>query len=184
METLVLGLERSLALGVIVGLIVEIIIYVISFIASLFGLPLVFEMHIPFWLVLLLILVSISSTAIYSRQKRKIGVGVLSAVRHRPSYKVTPVESEMFGVKWNLLYGASTVIDPVFYAFCEGGPYCPDCLYEMEAEKKGVVFKQYYWKCDRCGRRYRCPAKTPYEAERMVERMLESEIRSGRLKVP
>jgi ribosomal protein L37AE/L43A len=85
-----------------------------------------------------------------------------------------------FGVKWKVLYGGFLGTEP--YAFADGGPYCPECDYEMEAEKRGML-KKYYWKCDHCGKIYKCPVKHPYDAGKIVERLLESEVRSGRLRL-
>lgn len=178
-----MGFRKTLLLGIVTGLIVEGIVYGISFVVSRFGLSFLFEMQMPFWLVLFSILFTFSSVAFYFRAKSKNG-GFIAVIPSRPSYYVVRFKSTMFSVKWNLLYGTSSTIDPVYYAFCDGGPYCPDCMYEMDAEMKGLIPKRYYWKCDRCGKSYKCPANTPYDAERMVEKMLESEIRSGRLKVP
>lgn len=86
-----------------------------------------------------------------------------------------------FGVKWKVLYGAYMDIKEP-YAFVDGDPWCPVCDYEMKAEQKGLL-KKYYWKCERCGKSYVCPVKNSWDATKIVERLLESEIRSGRMKL-
>jgi len=49
-----------------------------------------------------------------------------------------------------------------------------------EAEKQGIM-KNYYWVCKRCGKSYKCPHKSPFYSHEVVEKMLEADIRSGRL---
>lgn len=178
-----MGVLKAIGEGILAGLVVEGILLVLSALANYFGLGLPFNlllMKIPFWITLLAVLASLSSVAIYIRAKRRVG-GVLLRIPRRPEYDVTIFDVNLFGVKWKVLYG-TYFIGSEPYAFCDGGPYCPNCMYEMEAEKRGLIFKRYYWKCDRCGKWYKCPAKTPYDAKRIVEKMVESEVRSGRLR--
>ena len=86
----------------------------------------------------------------------------------------------MFGVIWNILYGHRNP-DSYNYAFCSGGPYCPQCTYEMEP-KKGAL-NTYEWKCNRCGNTYRCPDNKPKLVKEKVEKFIEAEIRNDNIKL-
>jgi len=52
----------------------------------------------------------------------------------------------------------------------------------MEAEKRGFLLKKYFWKCYKCGNLYKCP-KEHRKAHKIVEKLVESDIRSGKIKV-
>jgi len=131
----------------------------------------------PVWISLLMVLMLVPIVVMYMRAKYT-SHGFFEVIPSRPTSFKTFIMNH-FGVKWKVLYGTYlTREDP--YAFAEGSPLCPDCDYEMEAEQKGLL-KRYYWKCDKCGKSYKCPVKHPYDAGKIVERLLESEARSGRL---
>jgi hypothetical protein len=142
-------------------------------------------MELPFWIMLLVILVLLSSIVMYFRTKYRSREISVRLGRQRPRHDVSEFFGYYFGVKWRVLYG-SFLHNSEPYAFCEPNPYCPNpkCMYEMEAERRGRIFKRWYWRCDRCGEYYKCPTKHPNDASETVERMLEADIRSGRLKLP
>ena len=178
-----MGITREIAIGLVVGILADALWFLISLALSYFNIGSPFSlltMELPLWLVIGAILIIIPTAIMFVRAKQKRDM-IVELVRRRPTTIIQRFVSNHFGVKWSVLYGQFSLgSDP--YAFCEGSPLCPDCDYEMEAERKGLV-KKYYWKCDRCGKSYECPAKSPYEASKIVERLLESEIRSGRLRL-
>jgi ribosomal protein L37AE/L43A len=133
----------------------------------------------PVWINLLTILMLVPIVVMYMRAKYISHHAFSASIPSRPTQFATFIVNR-FGVKWKALYGTYLLGRQDPYAFVEGNPLCPDCDYEMEAEQKGLL-KRYYWKCDRCGKSYKCPVKQPYDASRIVERLLESEARSGRL---
>jgi ribosomal protein L37AE/L43A len=118
--------------------------------------------------------------AMYMRAKYTSHHGVLENIPYRPYVFKTFIMNH-FGVKWKVLYGTYLNLSEP-YAFVDGDPLCPDCDYEMKAEQKGLL-KKHYWKCERCGKSYKCPVKNPYDATKIVERLLESEIRRADRKV-
>lgn len=178
-----LGTTKDVAIGVIVGILADALWFLISSAFSYFNVSSPFSlltMELPLWLVICAVLIVIPTAIMFVRARQKRGM-IVELIRKRPTNIIQKLASNHFGVKWNVLYGRFSLhSDP--YAFCQVNPLCPDCDCEMEAEKKGLI-KKYYWKCDRCGKSYECPAKSPYEASKIVERLLESEIRSGRLKL-
>lgn len=103
---------------------------------------------------------------------------VIESIPKRPLLARTFIRNH-FGVKWKVLYGTYYSLDEP-YAFVDGDPLCPDCDYEMKAEQKGLL-KRYFWKCEKCGKSYKCTVKNPYDAAVIVERLVESDIRSGRI---
>lgn len=112
------------------------------------------------------------------RQREK---GFFKAIPRRPEHLLVIFDVRLFGVDWKVLYGSYFRLGNP-YAFAEG-PYCPSCKYELDIVKMGLR-KKYHWKCIPCGRFYQCPDEGPYEADEIVEKYVESEIRGGRLKVP
>ncbi len=178
-----LGTAKEIAIGLVIGIAGNALWFIISSALSYLNISSPFSlltMELPLWLVIgaILLVFPIAIMLIRARQKREM---VVELIRRRPTDVIKRFVSDHFGVKWNILYGRFSLhSDP--YAFCEVHPLCPDCDYEMKAEKKGLI-KKYYWQCDRCGKSYKCPAKSPYEASKIVERLLEAEIRSGRLKL-
>lgn len=176
-----LGTLKEIAKGIIIGLAVNGICFLLSFGLSYLGvnsLLNVLTMQFPFWVTLVIILMSIPIVAMYI-ESRHASHGFVAVVPRRPEPAIMFTMNH-FGVKWKVLYGGFLGTEP--YAFHDGGPYCPDCDYEMEAEKRGLL-RRYYWKCDCCGKLYECPIKHPYDAGKIVERLLESEVRSGRLRL-
>jgi len=62
-------------------------------------------------------------------------------------------------------------------------PFCPECDYEIDALRKGF-FNSYFWKCNRCENYYKCLTADPLYAHEVVERLVGSDFRRGRLKYP
>jgi len=178
-----LGTIKDIVKGVVIGLIVDAIILGLPYVANFFGLNYPWQlllMELPIWITLLAVVVLIPTVAMVlrGRHHRRLHVGL---GRRPPEHNVYRFISNTFGVKWRVLYGRSSPFSDSFYAFCQPHPYCPECDYEMEIEQRGLL-KRYDWRCDRCGRRYKCPVN-PYDADEIVERLLESDIRSGRLQL-
>lgn len=181
-----MGTAREIAKGVIIGLVVDIILLGLPYIAQFMGLDFPYnllQMEVPLWTTILAIIIIIPTIVMVSRRRRR---GIIVSVGRRPpeSYIVN-VEHNYAGLKWKILYGRAGLYrkaEP--YAFCHSNPYCPECDYEMEAEKRGWLSKRYYWKCDRCGKFYKCPTPRPYDAHEVVERLVEADFRTGRLKYP
>lgn len=125
------------------------------------------------------------TTVVMVLRGRRYGIVVSTGGPHRPPKAyVFNIEHNYAGVKWKVLYGkASPYRDAESYAFCHINPYCPKCDYEMQAEMSGWIFKRYYWKCDRCGRFYKCPTRSFYDAHEVVERLVEADVRSWRFKL-
>lgn len=169
--------------GVVIGLIVDTIILGLLYVANYFGLDYPWKLlliDLPLWMTLLAVVVLIPTVAMVLRGIHRshlhVGLG-----RRPPEHDVYRFNSNAFGAKWRVSYGRSSPFSDYFYAFCQPHPYCSECDYEMEVEQRGLL-KRCYWKCDQCGRRYKCPVN-PYDADEIVERMLEADIRSGRLQL-
>lgn len=178
-----MGTAKELAKGIAVGLVVNGILFLLSFGLNYLGFNSAIDllnMQLPFWITLVVILMSVPIAAMYVESKRNRGSVHVGSIPSRPNPALT-YEMENFGVKWKVLYGPFPHTFRQPYAFTTN-PYCPNCDYEMETEKRGLL-KKYYWKCHRCGKLYKCPAKHAFDADRIVERLLESEIRSGRVKL-
>jgi ribosomal protein L37AE/L43A len=181
-----LGTAREVAKGVIIGLVVDIILLGLPYLTRALGFNLQFDllqMGVPLWITILIIIVIIPTIAMASR--RRGGGIVVSTGRRRPESDVVNVEHNYAGVRWKILYGRVSLYrteEP--YAFCFSNPYCPKCDYEMEAEERGMLFKRHYWRCDRCGNFYKCPTSHPFDAHEVVERLVEADFRTGRLKYP
>jgi hypothetical protein len=180
-----LGTFKQIGIGVIIGLIVDGLVLGVPFVLSVFGIvsPLNLLMtQFPIWITLLAVIILVPSIIMLLRPKSR-GISV-AVVRNRPEGNVFTITYYYAGVKWRVLYGRArsyTRSEP--YAFCEPHPQCPECDYEMETEKKGILLKNYHWKCDRCGTFYKCPKNHPYDAYEVVERLVEADIRTGRLKL-
>lgn len=139
-----------------------------------------FSFQIPMWemaiaIVGLLFVVGIALKINSNRKSRAF----FSVIRGRPSHIDYAFNVDMFGVKWRALYGHSFGNQ---YAFSEG-PFCPTCMFEMDSVKKGFFFTKRYWHCIPCNKYYRIPTESSYDAGKAVERYIESEIRSGRIKL-
>ena len=177
-----MGIGKEVLKGVIIVIIVDIVVLGLPHVANLLGLDFPYDilhMDVPLWITVLAVIIIIPTVAMVSRRRRH--TGFLAAVRGRPRHIHWTLSYAAFGVLWNVLYGRSfTFTQP--YAFCESEPLCPHCKYEMKAKQSGLL-KLFHWHCDRCGKSYRCPEEGPYEASDVVERLVESDIRSGRIKL-
>jgi tRNA(Ile2) C34 agmatinyltransferase TiaS len=100
-------------------------------------------------------------------------------VRGKPEIPDFIIKYPFSGVIWKVLGKHQLIGEP--YMYCEPNPYCPECDYEMEAEKIGL-FRRWFWKCNKCGRLYKCP-KEHHKSHEIVEKLVESDIRSGKIKV-
>ena len=119
-----------------------------------------------------------------SRPKR-LGGGVVASIgRNPPNDNVYQITKSYYGVVWKGLYGYRRGIGLARsqqpYAYFESDPYCPKCDYKMEEVYAGKLRKSWHWKCDRCGSLYKCPDNDKY-AYNKVERLIESDIRTGRI---
>jgi ribosomal protein L37AE/L43A len=183
-----LGTAREIVKGVFIGLIVNIILLSLPYLAQFLGLNFPYnllQLEVPFWITILAIIFLIPTVAMVSRRRRRGIVASFGSPRRPPEAYVKNVEHNYAGVKWKILYGrAGRYRKAEPYAFCSLNPYCPECDYEMESEKRGWLFKRYYWKCDRCGEFYRCPTPHPYNAHEVVKRLVEADFRTGRLEYP
>jgi hypothetical protein len=174
----VTGFAKEVVKGILIGVLSDGIIIATSFGFNQLGILNIANIQIPIWVFVLLITVLIPVVFMASRARRHSDRS-FDSVRMRPSKIIRELEYGRFNVKWRVLYGSMlTFSEP--YVFVEPYPYCPDCTYKMEAEKKGMVFKRYFWKCDHCGKFYRCPDNNQYVYD-VVERLVDSDIRSGRV---
>jgi len=181
-----LGTFKKIGIGVIIGLIVNGLVLGVPFILNYVGLnfPNLFLVETPIWVTFLILTVLIPVIIMFLRVRRLSKNEPMVVFRGRPDCYVQHIESIFAGVKWKVLYGKDIPFSHrESYAFCESNPLCPDCEFEMEAEKRGHIFKGYYWKCQSCGKFYKCPTQNPYDAHKLVERLVEADIRSGRLKL-
>ncbi len=169
---------REIAIGVIISAIGSYISYILNT-RGVFDLV---NIQFPLWIIIIAIVILLTFMIIYMRFKRKSSDIFVSVARKRPRNNVTTFDTDMFGVKWKVDYGSFTFSSEP-YAWCKSKPYCPDCLYEMDTEKRGRLFKNHYWKCHKCGKYYKCTSKSPYNSHEIIEKMLEADIRSGRLKL-
>lgn len=178
-----MGLVREIAVGVLVGVIVNFIVVGIPFLINYFGVEFPFSLlllELPIWVTLVIIIILIPTIVMYMRAKYTSGYEVLTG-RRPPEYVSCNFVYNAFGVKWRCQYGKASPLSDLFYAYCQPHPYCPECDYEMEPKRMGI-FKRYYWKCYKCGKTYKCPVN-PYDAKTIIERVLESDIRSGKVKL-
>lgn len=174
-----MGFAKEALKGILIGVVTDCIIIGATFAFNYFNLFNLLSIQIPIWIFMLLLVVLLPTIVMVSRARRHSEMSV-SILRRRPERDVRQFESKDFGVKWKILYGSYTFYsDP--YAFCEPYPYCPTCMYEMKAKKRGF-FNRYFWKCDRCGKFYKCPDNNPYMSE-TIEKLLEADIRSGRIRL-
>jgi len=173
------GFFKKFVEAVTVKLIVEIIFAVVILVLGYLNRDMILSFlllyQLPTWVTIavafsIIFLVGIA-LVIHSSSK---GGGFVYAARHRPENPKYIFNVNMFSVKWKVLYGP--------YAFSEG-PFCPKCMFEMDSEKKGLLIKKYYWRCVPCNKFYENPERFPFDAERAVEKYIESEIRSGHLKL-
>lgn len=179
-----MGTLKQITIGVIIGLIVNGLVLGLPFVLNYFGVDYPFNLlmsQFPLWITLLVVIILVPSIIMLSRPKRSGGIFV-GGGRNRPESNVYEIEYNYARVKWKVLYGkASPYRSAESHAFCESNPRCPECKYEMEAEKRGIILKRYHWKCERCGKFYRCPTSHPFDAHEVVERLVEADVRSGRL---
>lgn len=183
-----MGTFKQICIGVIIGLIVDGIVLGVPFIFNYIGLNSPFNLLLvetPIWVSFLIVAILIPTIimvlSVRWRSKDEPMVGIF---RGRPEGDVFTLRYNYEGVKWRVLYGrANRYIRSEPYSFCESNPECPKCECEMEAEKRGVILRRYHWKCDRCETFYRCPTKHPFDAHQVVERLVEADVRSGRLKL-
>jgi len=163
--------------GVIIGLTVNALWALISFLSQHFGVqPLIdlLNLQLPLAITIGVVIIALS-IAIMVLKARHPGMSV--AVIPRRPYPAKTYSFNHFGVKWNVLYGGGNFLGTQNYAFVDGDPHCPNCDYEMNYAEKGIIFKKYYWKCEMCGKLYKCPVSHPYEAGKIVERLLETHMR-------
>jgi ribosomal protein L37AE/L43A len=171
-----MGTLKEIGKGVIVGLIVNGLIILFHFIANLIGLgsPLEFLfLEIPLWTLVAAFIIIIPTVTFYIRSKYTSGP-IVSVVRTKPALYDFTIEYLYHGVLWRVFVKNELNGEP--YIYCEPNPYCPECHYEMEAEKRGLL-RRHFWKCDKCGRLYKCP-KEHRKAHEIVEKLVESDIRS------
>lgn len=175
---------KGIAIGVIIGLISNVLLALIGFLFNYYFGSDLFNVKIHLWVMVAIILMVIPIVVMLVRS-HYISKNISFVVKDRPLYPIHTRTFEMnrFGVKWKVLYYDNPLSLEKPYAFADGGPYCPDCDYEMQTEKRGIITKKYFWKCYRCNKSYKCDIKDPYKAREIVERLLESEIKSGRLKL-
>lgn len=176
-----MGDSKEITKGIIIAVIADSIIISASFLINYFGLINFISVQIPIWFFVILLLIIIPVILAGSRFRKHPEMSV-SLIRGRPRHIIGEFTSKMFGVDWRVLLGRSTTFSEP-YAFCESKPRCPICDYEMDFEKKGLLRRYYDWFCVRCNKYYRIPQKSPYEASYIVEKCLESDIRTGRTKV-
>ena len=177
-----MGLLKDLGKGILIEVIVIIVVYFISTIANYFGVGYPFNLLLleyPLWITAVAIILLIPIVVMLARRKRPSPhIGVLP---RRPDYNVVVGSYMMYGVRWKFLYGQSSRLsDP--YVFVESRPYCHPCDFKMDVDKKGLFLKKFYWKCERCGEFYECPKGKQFTADEVVERMIESDIASGRIR--
>jgi hypothetical protein len=170
--------------GVITTLLGHILINVVlPSLPNLLNLPFTIKIELPTSIVVSAIVMLTATLIFYSRTKRH-GYIIASTAHRRPERPERIKRKfgvNLFGVQWDVLYG-SHLLGSADYAFCDGGPYCLNCSYEMNAKRIGLIRKRYHWICDMCGRTYKCPDNNPYARDK-VERYAESEIRSGRIQL-
>lgn len=178
-----MGFARDIAIGVIAGLICIPIEYVGSLVLNYFGLINLMNVQFPIWITLFLVVTAITIVAMIARTRYFGGGASVFIHRSRPDHIVAEFSYPQFGVNWKVLYGShvSDFLHP--YAWAESNPYCPKCNYEMKEQLRGSIFKRSYWKCDRCGKFYKVPMRDSYDAHEVVERLLESDINTGRIKL-
>ena len=171
------GASKGIVQGVIIGLIVNAIWAAFAFLSQYFGLqPLIdfLNIQLPFAIVIGAVIIALSIVIMVLKSRHH--EMSIAFVRKRPR-PATMYSFNHFGVKWNVLYGGRNYFGSQNYAFVDGDPHCPDCDYEMSYSKKGILFKKYYWKCEMCGKEYKCPVSNPHNADKIVERLLEAEMR-------
>jgi hypothetical protein len=178
------GFAKKLIEAITVKVIVEIIVTIILAIFGSFGLGYLLSfanMQLPVWVAISLTFLALVIVCIVLLRKNKITPFIV-AIPSRPNHVIAEFDCDMFGVKWTALYGG-TIGPSKPYVYIDG-PYCPKCEYEMGAEKRGILFKKYHWKCVPCGKYYKCPEQHPSDAEKAVEKWFEAEIRTGRVRIP
>ena len=178
-----LGLLKEVSIAVVAGLIGSAILYVIGLIASFLGwanLLNVLFVNLPLWTTLLAVL--IIAVLVYTARGRRREIYAKSIPR-RPRYNVSGGTYHHFDVYWHFLYGSFS-LNSEPYAFCEPHPFCPDCKCELESPRKRGIFRRYFWKCERCEKTYKCPENHTFDADEVVEKLVESDIRTGRLRLP
>jgi len=177
-----LGTLREIVKGVFIGLSINGAMGFIHFIANYLGLDSPFEfllMEMPIWVSVTIFIIVIPTVAFYIRSKYT-SRGFISVVRRRPEDYDFTLKYICFGVVWKIL-GVNRVYSTEPYIYCEPHPYCPECDYEMEAERIGLL-KRYFWRCYKCGKSYKCSID-PYKASEIVEKLVESDIRTGKIKI-
>jgi ribosomal protein L37AE/L43A len=172
------GFVKKLIEAITVKLAVETVFAVIIAISGYLGVLSFTKMQLPVWVAILFVLLSLAIVGIVHFRRGKGGFFV--ARSRKPGHIRAKFEFDTFGVKWTALYGGTTPLSEP-YVYIEG-PYCPKCGYEMGAEERGILFKKYYWRCAPCGKYFKCPEKYPSDAERVVKKLIEAEIRTGRSK--
>jgi hypothetical protein len=171
------GTSKSIIQGVIIGLIVNALWAAFAFLPQYFGVQLLaglLNIQLPFAIVIGALIIALSIVIMVLRTRHP---GMTVSVIPRRPYPAAIYTFNQFGVKWNVLYGGGNFFGTQNYAFVDGDPHCPDDDYEMNYAKRGIIFKKYYWKCEICGKQYKCPYSHPYDAGKVVERLLEADMR-------
>jgi ribosomal protein L37AE/L43A len=177
-----MGVLKEVLKGVLIGLLTNVAIWFIQFIAHIFGFSSLFDfmlIEVPLWVFISALIIVIPTMTFYIRSKYTSSYKVSVGHMRPPIYDFT-IKYSHFGVQWKLLGKHQLSGEP--YIYCEPNPYCPNCDYEMEAEKRGFILKKYFWKCHNCGNLYKCP-KEHYKAHEIVEKLVESDIRRGKINV-
>jgi hypothetical protein len=171
------------SIAVFAGIIGNAILYGVSLFASFLGWkdPLnILFLNLPIWTVLLTVLpITVLVYVVRSRSYDGMNIGT---VKQRPGYNTVEGVYPHFSVDWHFVYGSFAPYSER-YVFCKPNPFCPKCECEMGPPSKQGISRQYYWKCERCGKTYKTPKNHPLDAWETVEKLAESDIRTGRMKL-
>ncbi len=117
------------------------------------------------------------------KSRRKAGAFIVASTgRRMPRYSRLTYDTKFFGVNWRILWGGNSPRWDEEYSFTTG-PFCPECDYQLDIVRHGIRNK-HHWRCVPCGSYFQCPPEGPYESQDIVNKWFESEVRSGRIKIP
>lgn len=174
-----LSLKAIVQIGIIVIAAIITTFYIKEIYNYLIGLySTVSSSSMPLWftLVIIVLIVILMFIGLFLNRRRSGSGPIVSAVsvRMRTGDEIE-IPFENVGVKWLAYIPRPLFGDKDEYVWLNG-PYCPDCIMDLEWKKSGYIFKDYYWYCPRCNKKFGRPAESKYKTLDNVENICYADI--------
>lgn len=132
---------------------------------------------IPLWLILIIIvlILILLYLGLYLNRNRKLNDDnqyVVGVKRRKGNEIEIPLKS--MGVNWIACIPRQNYKKEEYIWL--DGPFCPDCLMELEWNKSGNIFKHYYWRCPGCNKSYDRPTFSKNKTLKNIENICYADI--------